>query len=81
MSDTPDVESFLSDVEVTWLATDWMQVFGRGLFLAQDNGFGAPPFVREAVIVGIQLSTSSPDGVVIPLRFPQRVNQSDGTSR
>lgn len=78
---TPDIDAILSDIEVTWLATQWMQLFARGLFLAQDNGSGAPPFVREAVVVGIQLSTRAPDGVVIPLRFPQRVDRSDGASR
>ena len=75
-----DVDAFLSDVDVTWLATPWMQVFARGIFLAQDNGSGAPPFIREAVILGLQLSTRSADGVSIPLRFPQRVDRSDATT-
>jgi hypothetical protein len=77
---TPEVNALLSDVEVTWLATDWMQLFVRGLFLAQDNGSDAPAFVREAGIVGVQFSSRSPDGVAIPVRFPQRVDRSDGAS-
>ena len=74
-----DIDAFLSDVDVTWLATDWVQVFARGIFLAQDNGSGAPPFVREAVIIGLQLSSRSADGVAIPLRFPQRVDRGYAT--
>ena len=77
----PDINSFLSDVDVTWLATDWLQLFVRGVFLAQYNGPEAPPFVREAVIFGLQLSSQSPDGVVIPVRFPQRVDRGDAAPR
>ena len=78
---TPGIDALLSDVDVTWLATDWLQLFARGVFLFQDNGSGAPPFVREAVIFGLQLSSQSPDGVVIPVRFPQRVDRGDAAPR
>ena len=77
----PDVDAFLADVDVTWLATEWMQLFARGLFLAQDNGSEAPTFIREAVIFGLQLSSRSPDGIAIPVRFPQRVDRGDATAQ
>lgn len=76
----PEFNGLVSDVDVSWLATDWMQLFARGVFQAQDNGPDLPAFVREAVLVGLQFSTRSPDGVVIPVRFPQRVDRSDASA-
>lgn len=77
----PDVDAFLADVDVTWQATDFLQFFARGMFVVQDNGSGAPTFIREAVIIGAQLSSSAPDGVLIPVRFPQRVDGGDAPAR
>lgn len=77
----PEFNGLLSDADLSWVATDWMQVFGRALLQAQDNGPDIPAFVREAVIVGVQFSTRSPDGVTIPVRFPQRVDRGDAATR
>jgi hypothetical protein len=77
---TSDIDALLSDLDVTWLATDWLQLFARGVFSAQDNGL-AEPSVREQVIFGLQVSTASPDGVNIPVRFPQRVDRGDAPAR
>lgn len=77
----PDLNALLADADVTWLATDWMQLFVRGVFLAQDNGPDVPAFLREAVVFGAQFSSRSPDGVAIPIRFAQRVDRSDATPR
>lgn len=73
----PEFNGLLSDADVNWVATDWMQLFARAVLQAQDNGPDIEAFVREAVIVGVQFSTRSPDGVAIPIRFPQRVDRSD----
>lgn len=78
---TLQFNAFLADVDVTWQATDWLQLFAREVFIAQHNGSDAPPFFRQAILVGLQLSTSSPDGVNIPIRFPQRVDRGDAPRR
>jgi hypothetical protein len=75
----PNLDALLADADVSWLVNDWLSLFARGLFLAQDTGAAAPRYHREALIVGFQLSTRAPDGVAIPLRFPQRIDQADAT--
>jgi hypothetical protein len=74
-----DFDSVLGTGDLSWVATDWMQLFVRGLFTAQ-NGAGATELsVREAVTLGVQFSTSAPDGIIVPLRLPQRVDGTDVT--
>lgn len=76
----PDFDAFLSDVDVTWLATDHLSLFGRYQFFGQFGGPGAQ-FLREAVIFGLTVATRPPDGVRIPTQFAQRVDRSDAAPR
>jgi len=74
-----DFDSVVGSADLSWAVTDWMQLFVRGLFTAQ-NGAGATELsAREAVTLGIQLSTSPADGIVVPRRLPQRVDGTDVT--
>ena len=74
---TDDFDAVLANADVSWAATSWLQVFVRGLVTAQTGAGAVEASVREAVTVGVQLSTSP--GTVIPLRLPQRVDGSDRT--
>jgi hypothetical protein len=76
----PDFDAFLSDADISWLATDNLLVFGRYQFFGQFGGPGAQ-FLREAFIVGVQLSSRAPDGVRVPTAFAQRVDRSDAAPR
>lgn len=76
----PPFDAFLSDFDVSWLVTDHVSVFGRYQFFGQFGGPGNS-FLREAVIVGVQVSSQPPDGVRIPTRFAQRVDRSDAPLR
>ena len=72
----PAFDAFLSDLDVSWLVTDHVSLFGRYQFFGQFGGPGNS-FLREAVIIGVQLSSQPPDGVRIPTRFAQRVDRGD----
>lgn len=74
-----DFDAILGTGDLSWVATDWMQLFVRGLFTAQDGAGATELSVREAVTLGIQFSTSAPDGIIVPLRLPQRVDRTDVT--
>jgi hypothetical protein len=74
---TNDIDAALADIDLTWQATSWLQLFARGLFSARDSSQAVEPFIREAAIIGLQLSTQAPDGVRIPLRSAQRVDRGD----
>lgn len=76
----PDFDAFLSDVDVSWLATDHLSVFGRYQFFGQFGGPGAQ-FLREALIFGITVATRPPDGIRIPTQFAQRVDRGDAAAR
>lgn len=88
-------ESVLSDVDVTWQPTrsGLVQLFARYLVQVQVGDvdrFGInPSFIRDAILVGVQLSTRPPIGgqggggsvygdTVVPRSFPQRVDGADG---
>ena len=72
----PPFDAFLSDFDVTWLADDHISLFGRYQFYGQFAGPGAS-FLREAVIVGVTVSTAPPDGVRIQSQFSQRVDRRE----
>ncbi len=77
-------QAFYSDVDVTWQASGRVQVFGRYQVIAQlaeINALGFnPSFLRDAVIIGVQLSSESAE-VTVPTRFAQRVDGADAPLR
>jgi hypothetical protein len=73
-----DFDTLLADADMTWMATEWLQFFVRGLISSQFGGGAPEATIREAVTIGIQLSTSA-DAILVPLRLPQRVDKSDVT--
>lgn len=76
----PALDVILADAEIGWSPSQSMQVFARYQFFDQLDGAavtagGLSSFMRNAVIVGIQLSSVEPGQVT--RRFPQRVDRSD----
>jgi hypothetical protein len=76
----PEFDAFLSDAEVSWQASDFLHLFGRYQFFGQFGGPGAS-FLREAVILGVTVSSRAPDGVRVQTSFAQRVDRSDAAPR
>lgn len=76
----PNADTFIADAGLGWLPTPAVELFARYQFLQQVSAESAvaatPQFQRNAVILGIQLS-SRPDPIHVPTRFPQRVDRSD----
>jgi len=70
-----------ANVDVTWQVTELFQLFGHYQFIGQVGDATAagvsPTFLRDMVMVGIQLSTRPPDADAVNTRLPQRVDQSD----
>ncbi len=76
----PAFDAFLSDADISWLATDHLSLFGRYQFFGQFGGPGNS-FLREAIIFGVQIASRPPDGVRIPTQFAQRVDRSEAAPR
>ncbi|MDF2694673.1 MAG: hypothetical protein K0S65_3056 [Labilithrix sp.] len=76
--------AFFSDIDLTWQATSRVQIFGRYQTitqLADINAAGVnPSFIRDAVIVGVQLSSEGAQ-ITVPTRFAQRVDGADAPLR
>ncbi len=77
----PGFNSYVADAELDWSPAEAVTLFTRYQFLdqitdQQANTTATPPIVRNAVIVGIQLSSRA-DDLRVPGRFPQRVDRGD----
>jgi hypothetical protein len=77
----PDYNQVAADVGVTWQVSNVVGLFARYQFLdlvTDENaaGVATPPTLRNAVIVGVQLS-SRDEGAPVVTRFPQRVDRGD----
>jgi hypothetical protein len=70
-----------TSVDVTWDVTNMLQLFGSYQFIGQVGDTTvigvSPSFLRDMVMVGIQISTRPPDADNVSTRLPQRVDQSD----
>lgn len=91
----PSFEAGLGDADLTWQPSPagWAQLFARYQVMAQVGDMSAlglnPSFIRDLFLVGVQFASRPPSvatsagaapGEIVPRRFPQRVDRSDGAS-
>lgn len=73
-----------TSVDVSWQVSSLFQVFGSYQFIGQVGDTTttgvSPSFLRDVIMVGIQLSTRPPGTDTVSTRLPQRVDQSDTPS-
>ena len=74
-------DAFLADLDLSWQATDYLQVFGRYQLIDQGSGNGpgaTAALVRHSIIFGVEVSTRPPQTTgKVPTRFPDRVDRGD----
>ncbi len=75
-------DAVLHDLDITWGATEWLQLFARYQFVGQSSGDGprpTPAIVRHAAILGLQIAPRTPNRRP-DSQFPQRVDEKDKDS-
>jgi hypothetical protein len=77
---TREFDAALGDVDLGWRPVEWLTTFARYQIIAQTRGVtttGDTALTRQSIILGIQLSTTTPERATTAFRAPQRVDRSD----
>jgi hypothetical protein len=79
-----DFQGVVVDADLSWLATESVQLFARYQVFDQvadsTPPISNPNVIRGAAIIGIQFSSQAPGRAIVSFREPQRVDRSDAAS-